>query len=355
MEAIIDPVSIELLKSELTIERKVCDTNKADNEVYIVDCHNAPNVVREIGRLREIAFREAGGSSGLSCDLDEFDLMENPYQQIVIWDPSAEKIIGGYRYILGPDIRLREDGQPHLATSHMFYFSQLFIDEYLPHIMELGRSFVAPEYQSSKAGAKAIYALDNLWDGIGAVMLANPDIFWFFGKMTMYPSYDRACRDLILHFLWKHFPDEDELVRPYNPEMPVIDGRLMDLILKEDEFKPDYRLLKDAVRKLGTSIPPLINSYMNISPTMKMLGTAVNDEFSDVEETGILIAFDEMHEDKRERHKEPFAKHLLKKMLVRFPLMRDSDDVVERISKSHTKLRKRSYARFMKNKEKIKE
>ncbi len=350
MEAIIDPISVEILKSELTAERKICDTNKADNEVYVVDCHNAPNVLLEIGRLREIAFREAGGSSGLSCDLDEFDTMEKPYQQIVIWDPSAEKIIGGYRYILGPDIVVREDGQPHLATAHMFRFSKKFVDDYLPHIMELGRSFVAPEYQSSKVGAKAIYALDNLWDGIGAVMLANPDIFWFFGKMTMYPSYDRTCRDLILHFLWKHFPDDDELVRPIKPEMPLTDGRLMNLILKDGEFKPDYRNLKDAVRKLGTGIPPLINTYMNISPTMRMLGTAVNDEFSDVEETGILVNFDEMYEDKRERHKTPFSKHLLKKMIIRFPRMHHSDDNIERITRSHTEVRKRSYARFMKEK-----
>ena len=176
MEKIIDPVSVSLLKAELTPDKKLCNTNKAGNEIYVIDAFDAPNVLREVGRLREISFREAGGSSGLSMDLDEFDTMENPYKQIVIWDPDSEAIIGGYRYILGPDVKIRPDGQPHLATSHMFHFSETFIKDYLPHVIELGRSFVTPAYQSSKAGAKAIFALDNLWDGIGAVMMQHPNI-----------------------------------------------------------------------------------------------------------------------------------------------------------------------------------
>lgn len=323
MKPIIDPVDVSLLKAELTPDRKLCSTNKANNEIYIVDAFNAPNVLREIGRLREISFREAGGGSGMEMDLDEFDLMENPYKQIVIWDPESEAMLGGYRYILGTDVKIKENGQPHLATSHMFHFSDAFIRDYLPHVIELGRSFVTPEYQSSKAGAKAIFALDNLWDGIGAVMMQHPGIVYLFGKMTMYPSYDRSCRDLIVRFLWKHFGDRDELVRPYNLEMPLIDGRLLDLILKDDDFKSDYRNLKNAVRALGTSIPPLINTYMNSSPTMKMFGTAVNDEFSDVEETGILVGFNEMYADKRDRHKEPYMAHVMKLMRERFPLLKE--------------------------------
>lgn len=348
MEKIIDPVSVSLLKAELTPDKKLCNTNKAGNEIYVIDAFDAPNVLREVGRLREISFREAGGSSGLSMDLDEFDTMEKPYKQIVIWDPEAEAIIGGYRYILGPDVKIKPDGQPHLATSHMFHFSETFVKDYLPHVIELGRSFVTPAYQSSKAGAKAIFALDNLWDGIGAVMMQHPNIVYFFGKMTMYPSYDKSCRDLILHFLWKHFRDEEELVRPYKPEMPRADGRLLDLILRDEEFKADYRNLKEAVRRLGTSIPPLINTYMNSSPTMKMFGTAVNDEFSDVEETGILVCFNEMYADKRDRHKEPYLRHMLAKMKARFPQVKD--ELAEKLSFRKDRLRDEALANIKKRK-----
>lgn len=342
MEKIIDPVDVRLLKAELTPDKKLCNTNKADNEIYVIDAFDSPNVLREVGRLREISFRMAGGSSGLSLDLDEFDTMENPYKQIVIWDPEAEAIIGGYRYILGPDVKLGPDGQPLLATAHMFHFSDHFIKEYLPHVIELGRSFVTPDYQSSKAGAKAIFALDNLWDGIGAVMMQHPNIVYFFGKMTMYPSYDHSCRDLILHFLWKHFEDKDDLIRPIEPKMPDADPGLLDLILKDEDFKSDYRNLKDAVRRLGTTVPPLINTYMNSSPTMKMFGTAVNKEFSDVEETGILISFNEMYPEKRDRHKEPYMRHLFSRMKSRFPQMKD--ELAEKFSEKKDRLRDKAMA-----------
>lgn len=342
MEKIIDPVDVRLLKAELTPDKKLCNTNKADNEIYVIDAFDSPNVLREVGRLREVSFRQAGGSSGLSLDLDEFDTMENPYKQIVIWDPEAEAIIGGYRYILGPDVKLGPDGQPLLATAHMFHFSDHFIKEYLPHVIELGRSFVTPDYQSSKAGAKAIFALDNLWDGIGAVMMQHPNIVYFFGKMTMYPSYDHSCRDLILHFLWKHFEDKDDLIRPIEPKMPDADTRLLDLILKDEGFKSDYRNLKDAVRRLGTTIPPLINTYMNSSPTMKMFGTAVNKEFSDVEETGILISFNEMYPEKRDRHKEPYMRHLFSRMKSRFPQMKD--ELADKFSDKKDRLRDKAMA-----------
>ena len=319
MEPIIAPVSVELLKAELTPAKKLRDTNKSKNEIYVINHHDSPNVMREIGRLREETFRDAGGGSGLSMDIDEFDTMENPYQQLIVWDPEAEKILGGYRYILGTDIKLDENGQPLLATSHMFHFSEKFIKEYLPYTIELGRSFVAPEYQSSKAGAKALFALDNLWDGLGALGIVRPDMKYFFGKMTMYPDYDRQARDLIQHFLFKHFKDEDNLVTPYEPlkiETPV---EYMDSILTEDEFKADYKILNAEVRSRGVNIPPLVNSYMNLSPTMKMFGGGINHEFSEVEETCILINYDEISENKRERHIDSFIKEKMDHIKDRFP------------------------------------
>lgn len=350
MEQIIDPVDLALLKAELTPEKKLCDTNKGGNVIYIVNHHDSPSVMREIGRLREISFREAGGSSGLSMDIDEFDTMENPYGQIIVWDPDAEAILGGYRYILGPDVKIREDGQPHLATSHMFRFSEEFITDYLPHTIELGRSFVAPEYQSSKAGAKALFALDNLWDGISAIVLRHPDIMYLFGKMTMYPAYDKSGRDLILHFLWKHFPDPDNLVRPLQAVLPQVDERLLDLILCDDDFKPDYRNLKNAIRKLGTNIPPLVNSYMNTSPTMKMFGTAVNDEFSDVEETGILVCFNEMYEEKRDRHMMALLTEQVRKARQRWPDLEPGFE--EKLKARWEKRREKRFARLKERRKK---
>ena len=309
MENIIDPIPVQVLKSELTEDKRLRFTNKSHNEIYIVTWQDSPNVLREIGRLREIAFREAGGGSGKSMDLDEFDTMENPYKQLIVWNPEAEEIIGGYRYILGTEVQTTPDGQPILATSHMFHFSDRFMKDYMPYTIELGRSFVTLEYQSSRRGAKSLFALDNLWDGLGALTVIQPNVKYFFGKFTMYPSYDRRCRDMILFFLNKHFADKDGLIQPMKPLQIEADPKELAALFTEKEFKEDYRILNREVRALGYNIPPLVNAYMGLSPTMKLFGTAINYGFGDVEETGILIAVQEILAEKRVRHIDTFVKN----------------------------------------------
>lgn len=242
-EEIIQPIDRELLKSELTPDKQLRMTNKSHNEIYIVTANDSPNVLKEIGRLREIAFREAGGGTGKSMDLDEFDFGDNCYKQLIVWNPEADEIIGGYRYLLGKDWELDEKGQPKLATSHMFHFSDKFLKEYMPYTVELGRSFVSLEYQNVRTNTKSIFALDNLWDGLGALTVLYPEVKYFFGKMTMYPSYIRRGRDMILYFLKKHFDDKENLVIPMKPlklDTPESD---LAAIFTEDDFKADYRIL----------------------------------------------------------------------------------------------------------------
>ena len=190
----------------------------------------------------------------------------------------------------------------------MFHFSEKFLKEYAPYTVELGRSFVTLPYQSSRMGAKSLFALDNLWDGLGALTVIRPDIKYYFGKMTMYPSYIRKGRDMILYFLKKYFDDKDNLIIPMKPlELETNPAELAALFCGKD-FKEDYKILNGEIRKLGYNIPPLVNAYMGLSPTMKLFGTAINYGFGDVEETGILIAVDEILENKRKRHIDSFIK-----------------------------------------------
>lgn len=307
-QEIIQPISRELLKAELTPEKQLRMTNKSNNEIYIVTAHNAPNTMKEIGRLREIAFREAGGGTGKSMDIDEFDICDNCYKQLIVWNPEDEEIIGGYRYLCGTDWEIDENGQPILATSHMFHFSDRFIKEYMPYTIELGRSFVSLEYQNVQRNTKSIFALDNLWDGLGALTVIMPNVKYFFGKMTMYPSYIRRGRDMILYFLKKHFDDKDHLITPMKPLKIEADPAELARLFCKDDFKADYRILNNEIRNMGYNIPPLVNAYMNLSPTMKLFGTAINYGFGDVEETGILIAVDEILEEKRVRHIDSYVK-----------------------------------------------
>lgn len=301
-QQIIDPIPTEAIIAELTPDRFLRDTNKGHNQIYIVDGRTAPNIMREIGRLREIAFRAAGGGTGKDCDIDRYDLMEPPCRQLFVWDPDAKLILGGYRFITGKDIAMMPDGTPRIATAHMFRFSDSFINEYLPLTIELGRSFVRLEYQSSKAGAKALYALDNLWDGLGALTVVHPEIKYLFGKVTMYPGYNKQCRNMILYFMNKHFSDPDRLVRPIHPLDTETDLQSMRDIFTGADYLDDYKILNKAIRANGINIPPLVNAYMSLSPTMRVFGTAINDEFGDVEETGIFLAISEIIEEKKQRH-----------------------------------------------------
>lgn len=313
-QQVIDEVPVELIRSELTPERFLRKANHGGSELYVVDAHSAPNVMREIGRLRELAFRAGGGGTGLSCDIDEFDTMSPPCQQLVVWHPKEEKILGGYRFILGEDIRFLPDGAPRIATNHLFHFSPQFIEQYLPYTIELGRSFVRVENQATRSGtSNAIFALDNLWDGLGALTIVHPQIKYLFGKVTMYPQYDTSCRDMILHFLHRHFPDHDALVTPISPLTSQANPAELDALFgSELNFKADYRTLNRYVRERGTNIPPLVSAYMSLSPTMKVFGTAINHEFGNVEETGILITVNDIAEEKQRRHIDSYRSQIQK-------------------------------------------
>lgn len=309
MKDIIAPVPKELLKAELTEDKRLRFTNRSENEIYVVTAFEAPNVMREIGRLREIAFRAAGGGTGKDVDIDEFDTMEVPYKQLIVWNPENSDIIGGYRFIYGSDIRFDDNGKPMIATAHgMFNFSEKFVKEVLPYTVELGRAFVALEYQSTRMGSKSLFALDNLWDGLGALAVVLPGMKYYFGKVTMYPSYPTKARDMILYFLREQFPDKDKLVEPVEPLMIETDEAELQAIFCKDNFKENYRILKQKVHELGVTIPPMVNAYIGLSPTMRIFGTAINYDFGNVQETGLLIAAAELQEDKRVRYIESFIK-----------------------------------------------
>lgn len=305
MQSIIQPIDKELIISELTPERRLRTANKGGNEVYVVDAFNAPNIMREIGRLREIAFRDAGGGTGKECDIDEFDTMQTPCRQLIVWDPNDQEIVGGYRFILGEDIKMKDD-VPNIATSHMFGFSQKFLKELLPNTLELGRSFVSIGYQSTRSNSKAIYVLDNLWDGLGALTVLYPQIKYLFGKVTMYPSYGKDARDILLGFLHKYFHDDHKLVWPLQELPNEAKSEKIQKIFTGKDFREDYKILNQTIRGLGRNIPPLVNAYMSLSPTMKVFGTAVNHEFGDVEETGIFFKISEIFEEKKRRHIHSF-------------------------------------------------
>ncbi len=301
MESIIDKIDRNLIKKELTPKRFVRLTNAGKNEIYIFKGNEAACLMNEIGRLREISFRKAGGGSGKSMDVDDFDIGKYAYNQLIVWNPEDEEIIGGYRYINAPEA-LDGEGNYHLSTSEIVKYSEKMKKEIFPYTIELGRSFVQPQYQPSVENRKGLFSLDNLWDGLGALTILHPDMKYFFGKVTMYTHFNKLARDYILTFMQYYFPDPDKLI--IIPNELKIENDTSEFInkIKGLPYKEGHHILNKHVRELGENIPPLINSYMNLSPTMRTFGTAINDHFGYVEETGILVTIDDIYPSKKERH-----------------------------------------------------
>ena len=313
MENIIGKISRQALLDELTKERYVRRTNNGTNEIYIINHHNSPNVMREIGRLREVTFRHAGGGTGKSVDIDEFDISDHPYQQLLVWNPEDQEIVGAYRYILCKDAEY-VDGKVKLATTELFDFSDAFYKNYLPETIELGRSFIQPNYQPSEQFRKGLFSLDNLWDGLGAIVIDNPSQKHFFGKVTMYTDFNVVARDYILSFMHYYFPDKEHLVKPIYEVQ--INTDVTDFLkqLHGLPYKEGHAVLNKNVRTLQEQIPPLVNAYMNLSATMKSFGTALNPHFGGVEETGILVTIEDVYPSKKERH---FNSYLAEKGLFK--------------------------------------
>jgi hypothetical protein len=301
MEPIIEAIPKSILKEELTRSGLIRTTRKGDNEIYIINNSNAPHIIQEIGRLREITFRASGGGTGLSIDLDEYDLGEYAYEQLIVWSPEDEEIIGGYRFAFC-ERAMDEQGNIHLSTTHYFDFTDNFISQYLPYTIELGRSWVQPNFQPTVNPRKGLFALDNIWDGLGVLVREHPEIKYFFGKVTMYPNYDTASRDFLLHFMHTYFPDGEGLMKPFHPLIQDYDRAYADSQLLGLDFKDGFKVLNAHIREKGEFIPPLVNIYMNLSPSMKTFGTAVNPEFGGVEETGILVTIADIFPEKKERH-----------------------------------------------------
>lgn len=308
MIEVIKAIETEILEKELTKERFVRTTNKGNNEIYIINHHNSPNTMLEVGRLREITFRESGGGTGKSVDIDDFDTAPTPYEQLIVWDPQQKEIVGGYRYIKCKDAAISTDGQKALSTTEIFRFSETFMTDYLPTTIELGRSFVQPKYQPSATNRSGLFSLDNLWDGLGALIIDFPDMEYFFGKVTMYPTFERHSRNLILSFMKHYFPDKEKLVSPTDPL--VIDTDVSSFLskIKNLNYKDGHKVLNQNVRSRGENIPPLVNTYMNTSGSMITFGTSVNSHFGNVEETGIMIPIKDIYPTKTERHVSTYIK-----------------------------------------------
>ena len=193
-----------------------------------------------------------------------------------------------------------------LANKSLYSISNTFTNEYIPYVVELARAFIQPKYQPKLAGRKAAFSLDNIWDGLGALVVKYPFIRYFFGRLTFFSNYDPTVRDLAFYFFAKHLQGNPALLRPKNPfEYPT---PLSDLekVIGGSSIKEDFTKLHQAAKNHGTTIPPLVKSYFNVSGTLRVFEPVFDSYFSSSYAAAILVTIADVYPAFIKRYITPY-------------------------------------------------
>lgn len=279
-EAIVDPVDPDLIEAELAelpAEAKLLENG--DQVIYAAEADRLPNILHEIGRLREITFRAVGEGTGKPIDLDRFD---RTYLHLFVWDRAQRNIVGAYR-VGRTDQIVPEHGVAGLYTSTLFDFGRNLIDELSPAI-ELGRSFVVPEYQRSFA------PLMNLWKGIGVIISRDPRIARLFGPVSISNDYHDLSRRLIVEFMTANnlAPELARLCHARNPMRRPRRGRIAkgvdSIALQSIDQVSD--LIADIERQ-PRGVPILLKQYLRLGA--QLLAFNIDPDFGDVLDGMVVV------------------------------------------------------------------
>lgn len=302
MEPISPAIDTGKLINELSSANFLRETRKGNMEVYTFTYNEAPNLMLEVARLREVSFRLAGGGTGKSIDLDIHDVSPTPYKQLVVWNPREKDIVGGYRYAVCRHHFKSPDSRPDLSMADYFKFNHNFKLDYLPKSIELGRAWIQPKYQATAKNIRYIYALDNLWDGLGGLILQYPEIKYFYGKITLFPNYKSEARNILYWFLDHYLMDKENLMEPIHKTISANHFDYNALGFKGTDYTSDLKTLSLVLRQLGEFIPPLVSAYLNLTDQIKVFGTVFCPDFGNTYETGIMLRIKDIKEEMLKRY-----------------------------------------------------
>jgi putative hemolysin len=257
-------------------------------QILLASCAADSPLLRELGRLRELTFRQVGEGTGRSRDLDDFDLQ---YQHIVIWDGTAQRIAGAYRIMRGAQALARR-GLAGLYSASLFRYS----DDAIPRIaegLELGRSFVVPDYWGSRS-------LDYLWQGIGAYLQCQPGIRYLFGAVSISAALPRDAREQLVAYYQRYYGAADARVQSNRPfqyfAAPPCFGEL--------DAAAAFDVLKANLAALGTGVPTLYRQYTDLCEPggARFLAFGVDPDFSDSIDGLIEVDLHAIRPHKRKRY-----------------------------------------------------
>lgn len=290
-KTIVHPQDRQALKQELKQAQRLGET--ADGKkIYLFDYQGDSAVMNEIGRLREIAFRCVGEGTGEKKDLDIYD---SYYRHLILWDEEELEIAGAYR--LAEGFRLCESADAPLYTSTLFSYNGQMAP-YLAQGIELGRSFVQPKYWGKRS-------LDYLWYGIGAYLRNHPQVRYMFGPVSLSNAYPKAAKDMLVWFYRHYFPDHEYLARAASPYTLDETTHLnLSALFSGDDYKADFRLLKEQLEYLGVSVPTLYKQYSELCEEggVRFLDFGVDASFNYCVDGLVLVDLDHVKAKKRERY-----------------------------------------------------
>jgi hypothetical protein len=308
MEKILDPISREKLITELKFCKFIKHTFRRGNEIYSFVSTDAPLLMVEVGRLREEAFRSINCGTGNTVDLDDCDVGIEAYRQLIVWNPRDREIVGGYRYAVGAMYLHQSEC---LSMSHYFRYSQKFKTNYLPHSIELGRAWVNSAYRSTTSDSNSIFALDNLWEGIGAVIAENRNVRYLYGKITIPEDYNSTARILLTWFMDHYFKGKINLM---SPRKPILSPRVLAIAgnkVTGTNQDADYKIITHYIKSLDVVVPPLVSAYLRLAKRITTFGTTANPELGNAFETGILIDIKDIYPEKHAWYINPIQKKRL--------------------------------------------
>ncbi|KFN40033.1 MAG: acyltransferase [Sulfuricurvum sp. MLSB] len=290
--SIAHPVSRQEIRGELRKAELLGMTNDG-KQIYLIEHENAPNIINEIGRLREYSFRKVGEGSGKVRDIDEFDRY---YHHLVLWDDEALEIAGAYR-IGECGWILSWLGKEGLYMNDLCEIQDTF-DTVLEDAIELGRSFVQPKYWGSRA-------LDYLWQGIGAYLSHNPQIKYMYGPVSISGSFPKHAQEALVYFYTLYFGTEHSKVRAKSPY------RISDYVREEfnalfagNDYNEDFKRLKDYLKSFDVLVPTLYKQYSELCEEggVEFMDFGIDVDFNNCIDGYILVDISKIKEAKRQRY-----------------------------------------------------
>ena len=310
LEEIIKPLSKEILINELKLAFFLRPTRIGNNEVYIFSAQECPNLMNEVGRLRELTFRDAGAGFGKKVDIDQYDTDGYTCKQLIVWDPINKEIIGGYRFNIFNDLKHKKLKDIPLLNKSLYNVSNNFISDYIPYLVELSRAFIQPMYQPKNVGKKAAFSLDNIWDGLGALVVKYPFLKYYFGRLTFFSNYNTTVRDSIFYFFDKHLKGDVSLLKAKEPVSAMTPNSYIKKRINSSDEKEDFKSLQIIAKDHNTIIPPLMKSYYNASNSLKVFEPVFDSYFGSSYAAAIIVTIKDIFPSFVKRYIDPYKKFL---------------------------------------------